>query len=108
MGVPVEVGAGWCELTESVVEDDTGSDLGEELSRGGQPVRQGDVGARVEAQLRGEPGAWVCDFDSVVDWPVSCLHDPDACFAGRGEVRRVAAEGFRQAFGEQCRDPRVP
>lgn len=51
MGVPLKVGAGRYELTESVVEDGAGSDLGEELSGGGQPVRQGDVGTRVEAQV---------------------------------------------------------
>lgn len=55
---------------------------------------------------RSEPGAQVGDFDPVMHWPVGRPHDPDARFAGGGEVRRVAVEGLRQAFGEQCRDPR--
>lgn len=105
--VPVEGRARQRQLAESVVEDRTAGDLGEQLGGRGQPVRRCDAPARVEAQLGGEPGAQVRDFDPVVDRPVGPLHDPNARFTGRGEVRRVAAECLGQALGEHFRDRRA-
>ncbi len=90
--VPRQGVAGAGQLAGTVVEDRAAGELRQPLCRGGQPVRHGDGAARVEPELRDQPGAQASDHDPVPGGA--------AGFPGRGERYRVAAEGARQASCE--------
>lgn len=103
-GVPAEGVAQGAQFVQAVVEDRSSCDLGQKLGGGRQPVRCGDFVGWVEAQRRLEPCRGVGYFDSVVDRAGRGAHDSDVAVRRRGEVRRVAVEGFREVLGQVVSD----
>jgi hypothetical protein len=86
------------------VEDRTRGDLGEGLRRQRQPVDGAQTGARVDPEPLVAPPGNRRDPDSVADRAVGGGHAADVVAFDGLEVRRPAAEGAREAFGQSTVD----
>src|SRR3984885_530367 len=98
VGGPGRAPPGAGQPARAVVEHLPRGELREPLRGRGQPVPQGEVVPRVEAQQPGQPAAKAGDLDPVPRDAVG--------FPGDGEPDRVAAELTWQAAGEHGGDER--